>query len=393
MEYLYFLAGVVLGILLLGIVFFIDRRKYISGKEKISKELEALSQEIIKHRTENEILKKQVQDSESQKKLLSEHFENLANRIFDEKDRKNTDKIKMVLEPVSKDLEQFRKKVEELNSGTSDRMITLNAKIEELQKLNRVITEETSNLTRALKGDVKRQGNWGELILSRLLEMSGLRKGIEYETQSSFTEEGSRLQPDILVKLPEGKHLIIDSKVSFIDYDKYLHAEDEAEVQRYKKSLILSIKRHIDGLHEKHYQNLKNVFSPDYVFMFIPVEGVFAAVMENDMSLYQYAMQKNVIMIGPSSLLASLRTVSFIWQQENQAKNAQEIAIKSGALYDKFVAFYKDLEKIGKQLDVTRHTYDTAVNKLSTGRGNLINRANELKDMGARASKQLPSSE
>lgn len=393
MEYLYFLAGVVLGILLLGIVFFIDRRKYLSRTEKISKELEAISQEIIKYRTENDILKKQVEDSESQKKLLSEHFENLANRIFDEKDRKNTDKIKMVLEPVSKDIEQFRKKVEELNSGTSDRMTTLNAKIEELQKLNRVITEETSNLTRALKGDVKRQGNWGELILSRLLEMSGLRKGIEYETQSSFTEEGSRLQPDILVKLPEGKHLIIDSKVSFIDYDKYLHAEDEADVQRYKKSLIISIKRHIDGLHEKHYQNLKNVFSPDYVFMFIPVEGVFAAVMENDMSLYQYAMQKNVIMIGPSSLLASLRTVSFIWQQENQAKNAQEIAIKSGALYDKFVAFYQDLEKIGKQLDITRRTYDTAVNKLSTGRGNLINRANELKDMGARASKQLPSSE
>ncbi|MDD3966850.1 MAG: DNA recombination protein RmuC [Candidatus Neomarinimicrobiota bacterium] len=360
---------------------------------ELNRELAEKSAQLIRVETENGLLKQNAEQSEQLQKALSERFENLANRIFDEKDRKSTDKIKMVLEPIGKDLEQFRKKVEELNSGTADRMTVLSTKIEDLQKLNQTITEETSNLTRALKGDVKKQGNWGELILSRLLEMSGLRKGIEYETQFSVSEEGGRLQPDVLIKLPEGKHLIIDSKVSFIDYNKYLHTDDETEMQQYRKALMLSMKRHVDGLHEKHYQNLKNVFSPDYVFMFIPVEGVFATVMENDMSLYQYAIKKNVIIIGPSSLLASLRTVSFIWQQENQAKNALDIALKSGALYDKFVAFYEDIEKIGKQLDITRRTYDAAVNKLSSGRGNLISRANEIRDMGARASKKLPSSE
>jgi DNA recombination protein RmuC len=393
MEYLYFLSGAILGALVVSVIFWFLRKKDAERLRALSEEKNAVTEQLIRYETENGMLKKRAEESEVLQKALSERFENLANKIFDEKDRKNTDKIKMLLEPVSKDLEQFRKKVEELNTGTSDRMTILSTKIEDLQKLNQLITEETSNLTRALKGDVKKQGNWGELILTRLLEMSGLRNGIEYETQSSFTEDGNRLQPDVLIKLPEEKHLVIDSKVSFIDYDKYLHAEDEAEAKRYRKSLILSMKRHIDGLHEKHYQNLKNIYSPDYVFMFIPVEGVFSAVMENDMSLYQYAIRKNVIMIGPSSLLASLRTVSFIWQQENQARNAQEIAIKSGALYDKFVSFYEDLEKIGRQLDTTRRTYDTAVNKLSSGRGNLINRANELKEMGARTSKQLPSKE
>ncbi|MDD3716481.1 MAG: DNA recombination protein RmuC [Candidatus Marinimicrobia bacterium] len=393
MEYLFFIAGCLLGALLVGIIFLFLRKKYLAGNTELNRALTERSGQLIRSETENELLKKNAEQNEVLQKALSERFENLANRIFEEKDRKSTDKIKMVLEPIGKDLEQFRKKIEELNSGTADRMTVLSTKIEDLQKLNQTITEETSNLTRALKGDVKKQGNWGELILSRLLEMSGLRKGLEYETQSSFTEEGGRLQPDVMVKLPEGKHLIIDSKVSFIDYDKYLHAENEAEMQQHRKSLMLSMKKHIDGLHEKHYQNLKNVFSPDYVFMFIPVEGVFATVMENDMSLYQYAIQKNVIIIGPSSLLASLRTVSFIWQQENQAKNALDIAIKSGALYDKFVSFYEDIEKIGKQLDITRRSYDAAVNKLSSGRGNLISRANEIREMGARASKQLPSSE
>ncbi|MFO7841660.1 MAG: DNA recombination protein RmuC, partial [Fidelibacterota bacterium] len=305
----------------------------------------ATQEQLIRFETENRMLKEKTQENEEIRKALSEKFENLANKIFDEKDRKSTDKIKLVLEPIEKDIAHFRKKIEELHTGTTDRMTVLTTKIEDLQKLNKIITEETSNLTKALKGDMKKQGNWGELILERLLEMSGLRKNFEYETQSSFSEEGNRLQPDVLIKLPENKHLVIDSKVSFLDYEKYLHAENDPDRKKYKKALIYSMKRHIDGLHEKHYQNLKNINSPDYVFMFIPVEGVFATVMEQDMSLYQYAIKKNVIMIGPSSLLASLRTVSFIWQQENQAKNAIDIAVKSGALYDKFVLFFKDIEK------------------------------------------------
>ena len=392
MKYILFISGIVLGAVAVYIIF-----QFVQRKNKRELELQkTLTQEtqndLVRLETENRLLKEKSAETEDMQKSLSEKFENLANKIFDEKDRKNTDKIKLVLEPIEKDINQFRKKIEELHTGTSDRMTTLTAKIEELQKLNQVITEETSNLTRALKGDVKKQGNWGELILERLLEMSGLRKGMEYETQASFTEEEGRKQPDMIINLPENKHLIIDSKVSFIDYEKFIKAEDATEIHQHRKALIASMKRHIDGLNEKHYQNLKDINSPDYVFMFIPIEGAFATVMEEDMSLYQYAIKKSVIMIGPSSLLASLKTVSYIWQQENQTKNAMDIANESGKMLDKFISFYEDFEKVGKQMQTAQKTYEDAENKLKTGRGNLIDKANKIKDMGARPSKQLPSS-
>ena len=392
MKYILFISGIVLGAVAVYIIF-----QFVQRKNKRELELQkTLTQEtqndLVRLETENRLLKEKSAETEDMQKSLSEKFENLANKIFDEKDRKNTDKIKLVLEPIEKDISQFRKKIEELHTGTSDRMTTLTAKIEELQKLNQVITEETSNLTRALKGDVKKQGNWGELILERLLEMSGLRKGMEYETQASFTEEEGRKQPDVIINLPENKHLVIDSKVSFVDYEKFIKAEDATEIHQHRKALIASMKRHIDGLNEKHYQNLKDINSPDYVFMFIPIEGAFATVMEEDMSLYQYAIKKSVIMIGPSSLLASLRTVSYIWQQENQTKNAMDIANESGKMLDKFISFYEDFEKVGKQMQTAQKTYEDAENKLKTGRGNLIDKANKIKDMGARPSKQLPSS-
>ena len=392
MEYILFISGIVLGTVVVYIIFQFVQRKNKRQLEQQKTITQETQNDLVRLETENRLLKEKSAETEDMQKSLSEKFENLANKIFDEKDRKNTDKIKLVLEPIEKDISQFRKKIEELHTGTSDRMTTLTAKIEELQKLNQVITEETSNLTRALKGDVKKQGNWGELILERLLEMSGLRKGMEYETQTSFTEEEGRKQPDMIINLPENKHLIIDSKVSFIDYEKFIKAEDATEIHQHRKALIASMKRHIDGLNEKHYQNLKDINSPDYVFMFIPIEGAFATVMEEDMSLYQYAIKKSVIMIGPSSLLASLKTVSYIWQQENQTKNAMDIATESGKMLDKFISFYEDFEKVGKQMQTAQKTYEDAENKLKTGRGNLIDKANKIKDMGARPSKQLPSS-
>jgi DNA recombination protein RmuC len=390
MEYIIFISGIVLGAIAVYIIFQFIQRKNKKQLERQKTVIQETQNNLVRLETENRLLKEKSAETENIQKSLSEKFENLANKIFDEKDKKNTDKIKLVLEPIEKDINQFRKKIEELHTGTSDRMTTLTAKIEELQKLNQVITEETSNLTRALKGDVKKQGNWGELILERLLEMSGLRKGMEYETQASFTEEEGRKQPDVIINLPENKHLVIDSKVSFVDYEKFIKAEDATEIHQHRKALIASMKRHIDGLNEKHYQNLKDINSPDYVFMFIPIEGAFATVMEEDMSLYQYAIKKNVIMIGPSSLLASLRTVSFIWQQENQTKNAMEIATESGKMLDKFISFYEDFEKVGKQMQTAQKTYEDAENKLKTGRGNLIDKANKIKEMGARSSKQLP---
>ncbi|MCK4529660.1 MAG: DNA recombination protein RmuC [Candidatus Marinimicrobia bacterium] len=391
MEYIIFISGIVLGAIAVYIIFQFVQRKNKRQLEQQKTVTQETQNNLVRLETENRLLKEKSVETENIQNSLSEKFENLANKIFDEKDRKSTDKIKLVLEPIEKDIYQFRKRIEELHTGTSDRMTTLTAKIEELQKLNQVITEETSNLTRALKGDVKKQGNWGELILERLLEMSGLRKGMEYETQASFTEEEGRKQPDVIINLPENKHLVIDSKVSFVDYEKFIKAEDATEIRQHRKALIASMKRHIDGLNEKHYQNLKDINSPDYVFMFIPIEGAFATVMEEDMSLYQYAIKKNVIMIGPSSLLASLRTVSFIWQQENQTKNAMEIATESGKMLDKFISFYEDFEKVGKQMQIAQKTFEDAENKLKTGRGNLIDKANKIKEMGARSSKQLPS--
>ncbi len=390
MEYILFISGLTLGAVVVYVIFqFVQRSKTKQLEEQKNLTQEA-NNKIVRLETENNLLKEKALDAENMQKSMSEKFENLANRIFDEKDQKNTDKIKLILEPIEKDINHFRKKIEEMNSGTGERMAKLGEQIKNLQELNREITEETQNLTKALKGDVKKQGNWGEIILERLLEMSGLRKDIEYETQTSFNDEENRRQLDVLIKLPENKHLIIDSKVSIVDYDKLIKADDPKEIERYKKSLSLSIKAHIDELAAKHYQTIKGINSPDYVFMFIPIEGAFSSILEDSMSLYQYAINKNVMIVSPTTLLASLRTVSALWQQENQTKNALEIASESGKLLDKFSLFYEDFKKIGRQLQTVQNSFDDAENKLQTGKGSLISRAKKIQQMGAKTSKQIP---
>lgn len=397
MQYILLAGGLVLGALLVYIVFqIILKKKAKETEEQKILLIEAQNQiarlEIEKvglEREMNRLIEHQSKE-ETLQKSLSERFENLANKIFDEKDKKSTDTIKLVLAPIEKDIDQFRKKIEELNSGTTHRMTSLTTKIEELQKLNQVITEETANLTKALKGDVKKQGNWGELILDRLLEMSGLRKGIEYETQSSFNDDDNRRILDVLIKLPENKHLIIDSKVSLLDYERLMKADNPKEVERHQKGLAISIKAHIDELAKKHYQLIKDVNSPDYVFMFIPIEGAFFSILEDSMALYQYAINKNVMIVSPTTLLASLRTVSALWQQENQTKNALDIAAESGKLLDKFSLFYDDFKKVGRQLQTVQKSFDDAENKLQTGKGSLVSRAKKIQLMGAKTSKQLP---
>ena len=390
MEYILFISGLTLGAVVVYVIFqFVQRSKTKQLEEQKNLTQEA-NNKIVRLETENNLLKEKALDAENMQKSMSEKFENLANRIFDEKDQKNTDKIKLILEPIEKDINHFRKKIEEMNSGTGERMAKLGEQIKNLQELNREITEETQNLTKALKGDVKKQGNWGEIILERLLEMSGLRKDIEYETQTSFNDEENRRQLDVLIKLPENKHLIIDSKVSIVDYDKLIKADDPKEIERYKKSLSLSIKAHIDELAAKHYQTIKGINSPDYVFMFIPIAGAFSSILEDSMSLYQYAIKQNVMIVSPTTLLASLRTVSALWQQENQTKNALEIASESGKLLDKFSLFYEDFKKIGRQLQTVQNSFDDAENKLQTGKGSLISRAKKIQQMGAKTSKQIP---
>ena len=238
---------------------------------------------------------------------------------------------------------------------------------------------------------MKVQGNWGEVILERILEESGLQKGIEYESQISFIdEEGHRFQPDIVIKLPENKHIIVDSKVSLVNYEKLISADNEHQQRVFIKALNTSIKSHIDGLYKKHYHDLKGLNSPDFVLLFMPIEGSFAVVLQNDSSLFRFALDKHIVIVSPSTLLATLRTIAFIWRQENQTKNALEIARQSGNLYDAFVRMLEDLEKVGVNIERSNRSFQDAIKKLSTGKGNLISRVENIKKLGAKASKSIP---
>lgn len=256
--------------------------------------------------------------------------------------------------------------------------------------MNSKISEEAHNLTRALKGDVKKQGNWGEIMLERILERSGLRKGSEYDMQvSSNNEEGKRVIPDAIIYLPGNKHIIIDSKVSLIAYEHYVNETDDEKRKSYAAEHILSLKAHIKGLSEKHYQQLAELHTPDFVLMFIPLESSFGLAIQSDHEIFNYAWDNKIVMVSPSTLFATMLTIASIWKQENQARNAKEIAEQTARLYDKFTAFVSDLEKIGNSINGLQNIYNDAFSKLSTGKGNLINRIEKIKKLGLSTSKSL----
>jgi DNA recombination protein RmuC len=326
---------------------------------------------------------------------FSKEFENLANKILDEKSQKFTEQNKInidqILKPLGEKLKDFEKKVQDNYDAENKEKASLKTEIHRLYELNQKITTEAQNLTRALKGDNKAQGNWGEFILESILEKSGLTKDREYSIQQSFTtEDGRRLQPDVIIQLPEGKSLIIDSKVSLTGYEKYVAAEDDAQRQVALREHVLSVRSHIKGLSEKKYQQLYQLRSLDFVLLFVPIEPAFALSVQQDAQLFHDAFEKNIVIVSPSTLLATLRTVSSIWRQENHNRNAVEIARKAGDLYDKFEGFVKDMIGLGTKLDQSKKDYEAAMNKLSTGKGNIVKRVQELKDMGAIASKSLP---
>jgi len=297
-----------------------------------------------------------------------------------------------VLNPLKEKIQLFEKKVDETYEKGLKDQTELRAELLKLYDLNHRISEEASNLTKALKGDVKKQGNWGEVVLERILERSGLNEGEQgYQKQFSDTsEDGKRIQPDVVINLPDNKHIIVDSKVSLIAYERAVNADTEQDRQKFLKEHLLSLKNHIKGLSEKHYQTASKLNSPDFVLLFIPIEASFSVAVQEDQELFSFAWDQKVVIVSPSTLLATLRTISSIWQQENQTRNALEIARQSGALYDKFVGFIADMETIGKNLATTQKTYESAVNKLHTGSGNLVRRAENIKKLGAKASKNLP---
>ena len=356
------------------------------GKEIVEWQSNHKNLEIKLAENKNEVEKLHVQ--------LKEQFKNIATDIVNQNSMKMQEehKVKLndILNPFKDKIERFEKKVDETHKENIRENQTLKEQISNLQKLNQSIGEEAKNLTRALKGEMKTQGNWGEMILERVLEMSGLKKGREYETQvSGKTEEGGRIQPDVIVKLPDNKNLIIDSKVSLNAHEKYTRADTDEEKEIAIKEHLISIKKHIKELSEKNYQNLYDLNTLDFVLLFIPIEQAFISAINNDDSIYKTAFERNIVIVTPSTLLAVLKTISNIWRNEDQNQNAKEIARQSGAMYDKLASLVDDLIKVGNSMDQTKERYTSAMSKLHLGKGNLIGRAEKIRELGAKTSKVI----
>jgi DNA recombination protein RmuC len=374
--------------------------KIETEREEIRREKDFLNTELSRRNTEYENLQQQnlKRDEElaKQQEQLRKDFELLATKILDEKSEKFTlhtpANIKHILNPLQEKIQLFEKKVDDTQKESISMHSALKEQLLGLKDLNQQMALEATNLTRALKGDSKTQGNWGELVLERVLEKSGLEKDREYFVQQNFQrEDGSRAMPDVVLHLPDSKKMIIDSKVSLTAYERMVNAEDDERVV-FLKAHVSSIKKHVDDLSAKNYQDLYDIESPDFVLMFIPIEPAFAVAINEDNSLYNKAFEQNIVIVTPSTLLATLRTIDTMWNNEKQQQNAIEIARQAGALYDKFEGLVTDLTGVGKKIDAAKNDYSSAMNKLVEGKGNLISRVESIKKMGAKAKKSLPES-
>jgi DNA recombination protein RmuC len=354
-------------------------------------ELNTRQQEQHKHNEEKIRL---LQDAENQ---LKTQFENLAHKIFEERGKQFTEHNKVSIEnlvaPLKEQLGEFKNRVESVYDNETKDRISLREEIVSLRRDTAKMNQEALNLTRALKGDHKIQGNWGEMILEKVLEQSGLRKGIEYETQGAFRDEDNRLfKPDVIVRLPENKDVIIDSKVSLLAYERYCSAEDDSQRIEALKQHTEAVRNHIKGLSNKDYSSLKGLRSLDFVLLFMPIEAAFMAAFQADEKLFNDAFEHKIVVVTPTTLLATLRTVQNIWRYEQQNENARLIADKAGSLYDKIRGFVEDIERLGNQLNTVQKTYDGIVNKLSSGSGNLLRQASVLEELGVKVKKKLPKS-
>lgn len=348
------------------------------------------------YRNLQERLNEQKKELAEMQEQLTTQFENLANKILEEKSetfkKQNKEQIDQLLNPLGEKLEAFKKKVEETHKDEVEARGSLKQELKHLMELNKTMSEDAKNLTKALKGDNKAVGDWGEVILERILERSGLTKGREYETQKGFSKEDGmgHNKPDVVVYLPDEKFMVIDSKVSLKAYEKFSSAEDEAEQQQFLKEHVNSIRTHVKGLSGKNYEQIHGSKSPDFVLLFIPIEPAFSSALQYDSNLYYEAFDQNIVIVSPSTLLATLATIDSVWKQEYQNKNAMEIAKRGGALYDKFVLFVESMNDIGQRIRQTQDSYDEAMGRLSTGAGNLVRQAEMIRKLGAKTSKQLP---
>jgi DNA recombination protein RmuC len=368
-------------------------------KETLRTEREALALQLTKKEVDFTNLvernKEYRQEVEQLQEKFTKEFEILAQKILEEKTTKfteqNKENLKTILSPLQEKIQLFEKKVEDTHKESIDYHAALRQQILGLREMNEKMSQETINLTKALKGDNKMQGNWGELVLERVLEKSGLEKDREYFVQQSFTtHEGQRLQPDVVIALPDGKKMIVDSKVTLTAYERLCNAENEEEQKQYLREHLIAIHRHVEQLSSKNYYDLYQMESPDFVLLFIPIESAFAVALQEDNGLYNKAFEKNIVIVTPSTLLATLKTINSMWTNQKQQENALEIARQAGALYDKFEGFITDLIKIGKKMDEAKVEYQGAMNKLTEGKGNLISSVERLKKMGAKAKKAMP---
>jgi DNA recombination protein RmuC len=377
-------------------------------REKVCREeqLSALQQQVSQQHTQVAQLRTALSQEQKQAaekiallntagEQLKEAFQNLANRIFEEKSSKFIDQNRVAVDhligPLREQIGDFKRRVEDVYDKETRDRTALHAEITHLKDLNQRISKEALNLTRALKGDSKARGNWGEVILARVLEASGLQKGREYDCQVSLRDaEGNRYLPDAVVRLPEGRDVIIDAKLSLKAYEAFYNSEDPLEKKKHLAMHIEAMRTHIRSLAAKSYETLEGVCTLDFILIFVPIEAAFLVAVETDGALFSEAFEKNIIVVSPSTLLVTLRTIQNIWRHEYQNRNAVEIAKKAGALYDKFVGFVASLDEVGQQLDRARTVYQLAHDRLTGGRGNLVRRAQELKELGVKAGKALP---
>lgn len=368
-----------------------EKKQAVTKANESEKQLASLNAD---YRNLKERMSEQKEEMQNLQERFKDEFENLANEILEKKSQKftehNQEKIGQMLKPLGEKMEAFKEKVEKTHKEDIEGRSSLKEHLKHLRQMNQQMAEEAKDLTRALKGDSKTQGNWGEVILQRILEKSGLTEGREYEIQEHHrTDDGRQLQPDVVVYLPDEKRLVVDSKVSLKAYEQYTSAVSEEEREQALKDHVKSIRSHVKRLGEKEYEQLHGGKSPDFVLMFLPIESAFGAALQYDSSLYYEAFDQNIVIVSPSTLLATLATIDSVWKQEYRSKNAQEIAERGGRLYDKFVNFTESMLKIGERIGQAQDEYDSALGQLSDGHGNLVRQVEMLRELGAKSSKKI----
>ncbi len=418
-EFWYALLGCVLGAL--GVAFYFQKesakkatlearlsqfQEMANALESENKILQAENQNVkeqaIRLEAEKQSFLTQIEQSKEERtkmeELLIGKFENLSHKIFEEKNeafkKQSQESLGVLLSPLREKLHDFEKKIEESYGNHAKEQFSLKEQIKNIVDVNEKMRMQTQDLTNALKGDSKTQGNWGEIMLEKILSDSGLRKGIDYTAQAAGmnvkTEDGRTQQPDIVIHLPEQKHLIIDSKVSLTHYERYCTADQDDARALHLKQFLISVKKQIDELDTRSYQTSEKLGAPDFVLMFIPIEPAYMLALQQDPQMQNYAWNKKVVLVCPTTLFATLRTVASVWRIEMQNKNVQEIAHQGGLLYDKVAGFVSDMQNLGRQITTVEKTYGTAMNKLSQGTGNILGRTEKLKQLGAKTSKTLP---